>query len=130
MRPIGFSTGALARGDFRKALTLLQARGIEVVELSALRLDELEPLITALPRLDLASFKFVSIHAPSRFGAELERRVVSLLNVEHARPYPVAVHPDVVFTPSIWRGFGRVADSLLRASGCRVLLRRRARETG
>ena len=32
--------------------------------------------------------------------------MVSLLNVEHARPYPVAVHPRyVVFTPSIWRSF-------------------------
>lgn len=106
MRPIGFSTGALARGDFRKALALLQTRGIEVVELSALRIEELEPLLTALPTLNLARFTFVSIHAPSRFSQELEHRVVQLLSVEQVRNYPVVVHPDVVFTPSIWRGLG------------------------
>ncbi len=106
MRPIGFSTGALARGDFRSALALLQTHGIEVVELSALRIDELEPLLTALPGLDLAGFKFVSIHAPSRFDKELEHRVVQLLSGASAARYPVVVHPDVVFTPSMWRGLG------------------------
>jgi hypothetical protein len=106
MRPIGFSTGALARGDFRAALAILQKRGIGVVELSALRIEELEPLITALPSLNLASFAFVSIHAPSRFNQEMEHGIVELLSVEQARGYPVVVHPDVVFTPSIWRRFG------------------------
>jgi hypothetical protein len=106
MRPIGFSTGALARGDFRTALALLQTRGVEVVELSALRIEELEPLLTALPGLNLASFKFVSIHAPSRFSQEMEHRIVELLSGEQACGYPVVVHPDVIFTPSIWRGFG------------------------
>jgi len=106
MRPIGFSTGALARGDFRKGLSLLQSRSIEVVELSALRMEELEPLLTALPGLNLSGFKFVSIHAPSSFGRELENRVVELLDSAPARRFPVVVHPDVIFTPSIWRRFG------------------------
>ncbi len=44
MRPIGFSTGALARADFRRALDMLLARNITVVELSALRLSELQAL--------------------------------------------------------------------------------------
>ena len=59
MRPIGFSTGALARGDFRRALASLQAHRIDIVELSALRMEELEPLIAALPGLDLERFTFV-----------------------------------------------------------------------
>ena len=49
MRPIGFSTGALARGDFRRGLALLRSYQIQVVGLSALRMEELEPLIDALP---------------------------------------------------------------------------------
>lgn len=106
MRPIGFSTGALARGDFRRALALLQARRIEVVELSALRLEELEPLVAALRDLDLTSFSFVSIHAPSRFGQQAEQRVLQLLTAEQAHGYPVVVHPDVVFTPALWCELG------------------------
>jgi hypothetical protein len=106
MRPIGFSTGALARGDFRRALALLQAHQIEIVELSALRMDELEPLIAALPSLDLGKFTFVSIHAPSRFDQESEHQVVEMISSREASKYPVVVHPDVVFTPSLWRQLG------------------------
>ena len=65
MRRIGFSTGALARGDFRSALDILQRHKIDVVELSALRVSELAPLVQAIPDLDLSEFTFVSIHAPS-----------------------------------------------------------------
>jgi hypothetical protein len=107
MRPIGFSTGALARGDFHRALALLHAHRIRIVELSALRMDELEPLIAALPSLDLESFAFVSIHAPSRFDQQLEHRVVELLSVGEASKCAVVVHPDVVFTPSLWRQLGQ-----------------------
>ena len=107
MRPIGFSTGALARGDFRRALALLQAHQVKIVELSALRMEELEPLLAALPTLDLESFTFISIHAPSRFDQRAERRVVEILGGWEAGNYPVVVHPDFVFTPSLWRQLGR-----------------------
>ena len=45
MRLIGFSTGALARNDFRRALQMLAERRVRAVELSALRQDELMPLV-------------------------------------------------------------------------------------
>jgi hypothetical protein len=106
MRPIGFSTGALARGDFRRALALLHAHRVGIVELSALRLEELEPLMAALPGLELERFAFVSIHAPSRFERHLEHRVVEMISTGEASKYPVVVHPDVVFTPSLWRQLG------------------------
>jgi hypothetical protein len=73
------------------------------VELSALRLEELEPLVSALPTLDLGSFDFVSIHAPSRFDQQLEGRVLDLLSRREINGYPVVVHPDVIFTPALWR---------------------------
>jgi hypothetical protein len=53
MRSIGFSTGALALGDFRRGLTLLAGRGVRAVELSALREAELPGLMAALDELDL-----------------------------------------------------------------------------
>jgi hypothetical protein len=103
MRPIGFSTGALALGDFRRALTMLREHRVEVVELSALRMEELEPLVSAIPDLDLEGFTFVSIHAPSRFDRELESGVLDVLCSKEVNPYPIVVHPDVIFTPALWR---------------------------
>lgn len=110
MRPIGFSTGAVARGDFRRALDKLRDHHIKVVELSALRIDELRPLVAAVADLDLRSFSFVSIHAPSRFRPELERSVVDQLRLLAQRGYPVVVHPDVISTPAAWEVLG---DKLL-----------------
>ncbi|MGI0084760.1 MAG: hypothetical protein ACREBQ_06730, partial [Nitrososphaerales archaeon] len=66
MRPIGFSTGALAYGDFRRALDILQGKRIAAIELSALRETELAPLIGALDSLDLSAFTYISVHAPSK----------------------------------------------------------------
>lgn len=106
MRPIGFSTGAVARGDFQVALDQLRGHHVEAVELSALRIDELDPLASAISQLDLTSFSFVSIHAPSRFGPELEQSVVGRLASLVEWGYPIVVHPDVLFTPSVWSGLG------------------------
>lgn len=102
MRPIGFSTGAIAKGDFRSALTCLRMYGITIVELSALRFNELEPLVQALDNLDLTRFKFVSFHAPSRFSPNDEDFVVDRLKSVVARGIPVVVHPDVISKPAKW----------------------------
>ena len=104
MRPIGFSTGAIARSDFRRALRQLMAHNLFVVELSALRLEELEPLVTALPTLDLASFTFISVHAPSHFAREQEWSVIRTLS-EIPPSLPIIVHPDILFTPQRWEHF-------------------------
>ena len=57
MRPIGFSTGALALSDFRLALKELQGQPIDSIELSALRYRELRPLLSALGTLTLTAYK-------------------------------------------------------------------------
>jgi len=49
MLTIGFSTGALARGDFVQGLRLLEDKHVEAVELSALRYTELPDILTKLP---------------------------------------------------------------------------------
>jgi hypothetical protein len=110
MRPIGFSTGALARGDFQRALDLLDAFGIRIAELSALRIDELEPLYTALPTLGLDRFEFLSIHAPSRFTEEREIWVLERLAEMARAGFPIVVHPDTIYTPAVWT---QVGDKLL-----------------
>jgi hypothetical protein len=96
----------LAKGDFRRALFSLREHQIDVVELSALRIGELAPLLSAWPDLDLQEFQFVSIHAPSRFEPEMEERVVSGLAPLIEQGYPVVAHPDVLFTPALWSRFG------------------------
>lgn len=110
MRRFGFSTGALARGNFKAALRALREHQVPVAELSALRVEELSPLLDALPDLDLDRFSFVSIHAPSRFNEELEQWVVTQLNSFVERSYPVVVHPDVIVQPDRW---SRLGDMLL-----------------
>ena len=105
MRRIGFSTGAISRGDFRRALGELVRHELDVVELSALRVDELEPLVAALPTLDLSSFSFVSVHAPSRFAQSDESAIVASLSKISAL-VPIVVHPDVLFSPDLWIQFG------------------------
>ena len=106
MRPIGFSTGALARGDFRRALHVLDALKIRIVEVSALRISELEPLYAAFATLDLGRFDFASIHAPSRFPKECEDWVLERLAAIGRSGFPVVVHPDTIYTPGIWRRLG------------------------
>ena len=53
MGHIGFSTGALALGDWRKALAMLNKSSATAIELSALREQELEPLIKSLSEIEL-----------------------------------------------------------------------------
>lgn len=79
---------------------------VDVVELSALRIGELAPLISALPELELRNWQFVSIHAPSRFEPAAEEWVVSCLAPLAEMGIPVVVHPDVLFTPALWKRLG------------------------
>lgn len=106
MHHYGFSTGALAFGDFQRALTIIRAHKIPAVELSALRDHELPALMAALPTLDLSSFEYASVHAPSRFSKESEGRIAELLStcVEHS--LPIVLHPDAVHDPACWKDFG------------------------
>ena len=106
MRRIGFSTGALARGDFRGALQMLAGKNVTAVELSALRQAELLPLVQQLKDLDLTSFKYVAFHAPSSMEPSFEPIALELLAEVAARKWPIIVHPDAMHTPSEWNCLG------------------------
>jgi hypothetical protein len=107
-RRIGFSTGALALGDFRKGLDLVRQREIRTVELSALRDRELRPLLAALDELPLAGIDYISFHAPSRLEDLDEDTVCSLLRKLVPRGWPIIVHPDVMHDKTLWERFGSV----------------------
>jgi hypothetical protein len=106
MRPIGFSTGAVAKADYRRAITELLDSHVRVVELSALRRRELPLLVADFKHLQLGEFDFVSFHAPSRFEAAEERDIIDELDRIAAFGIPIIVHPDVIFTASAWKHFG------------------------
>lgn len=113
MRPAGFSTGAIAHGDFRGALRALAALGArgpapEVLELSALRLGELPALCEALAGaepLPLHGFRYVSLHAPSRYPEDAEAAIAAALSAL-APPLPVVLHPDAIHEPARWEALG------------------------
>ena len=102
MRPIGFSTGALAKGDFRKGVEL-QAGRTDAIELSALRESELDELIEALSGLDLNRFRYVSFHAPSRRVHLTERELVDKLKNAGEYVEAIIVHPDMIDDASQWK---------------------------
>src|SRR6267142_4181686 len=106
MRTIGFSTGALALGHFRDALGMLAPHAVGAVELSALRDNELGPLMAALPSLDLHRFRYVSVHVPSKLANTTEQELVAALAPCVAQQIPVVLHPDVIRDVSLWRPFG------------------------
>jgi endonuclease IV len=108
MRKVGFSTGALAYADFRRGLQLLRETGAQAVELSVLRVAELDPLVEALGALDLDQFSFISVHAPSAVDAQHERQVVEKLQGVAQRGWPIVVHPDSIHDDSLWRPFGKL----------------------
>jgi hypothetical protein len=108
LRTFGFSTGAIALGDFARGLAMAgSVAGADeaAVELSALRESELLPLLDALPTLDLSPFRHVSIHAPSQFSDDAEHELADAL-LHRSGGLTVVLHPDSISDFACWRPFG------------------------
>ncbi len=109
MRDIGFSTGALAYGDFRRALHILEGHSCPAIELSALRESELQGLMEALDELSIDEYMYVSVHAPSRRKEMSEKEIAELLLPCIDRAWPIILHPDAIQDHGCWRQFGELA---------------------
>ncbi len=103
---IGFSTGALALADWERGLLQCRELGLSAVELSALRLSEFQPLVQVACGLDFADFEYVSVHVPSRYRPEDERKVLLTAESAAARGWPLILHPDTIVDWGGWREFG------------------------
>ena len=105
---IGFSTGSLDHKDVRRGLRMATHERAKAIELSALREDELDPLIAMLDLLsdDLRSFEHISFHAPSKLRRLSEREFVDKLKPVADRGWAIIVHPDVINDVSLWRKLG------------------------
>src|SRR5437867_2447621 len=106
MRAIGFSTGALAKGDFLMGIRLQNANAaLRAVELSALRDHELPALAAAAGQLDLTHFSYVSVHGPSKLSALSEREALAYLR-ELPTHWPIIAHPELIPTSALWKSLG------------------------
>lgn len=105
-RIIGFSTGALAKGDFHRGIRLAERESLDAIELSALRVQELEGAITSLPLIAPERFVYRSFHAPSDFGDMNDEQAVEMLSPVADSGYKIVLHPDAIrdFTP--WKKLG------------------------
>jgi hypothetical protein len=108
MRPVGFSTGAVALSNVRLAVSLLNNEPVQAIEISAIRIQELEPTLQALSDLDLGRFSYISIHAPSRFDRMSEAHVFQALYEHRSRGWAIVVHPDTLHDLSLWRRLGEL----------------------
>jgi len=107
LKIFGFSTGALAKGDVGRALSIAEEYQTQAVEYSALRLNELEPLANFLMQNGTGDYRHVSFHAPSRFERHEERAVVDVIrNLLVKFSMSIVVHPDVIYDYALWRPFG------------------------
>jgi len=101
MRLIGFSTGALTKDDFRAALGIMARKRVHAIELSALRQNELLPLLEELDRLELHRFEYITFHAPSVMDTEFESVAIEALNRVALRQWPIILQPDAMHVPAI-----------------------------
>src|SRR5947208_11285789 len=90
-KKIGFSTGALEKGNYRKALRWLRNHHVHNVELSALRIEELQPLVEEIESLPIDNFSYISFHAPSAFPEQAEEYVIELLGRVFKRGWNIIV---------------------------------------
>ncbi|MDR3681375.1 MAG: hypothetical protein P4L41_15520 [Flavipsychrobacter sp.] len=103
---IGFSTGSISKGDFKKAIEILRYSTANVIELSALRENELENLINSLDDLNLRQFDYVSFHAPSKLYKHSEEWLIEKLQKVIKREINIIVHPDIIVEIKKWRSLG------------------------
>jgi hypothetical protein len=106
MRPTGFSTGALTKGDFQTALSWLENTDSDAIELSALREEELPSLVAQLKRMNLRRFQYKSIHAPKSFERMSERAAVQMLVPFAKEGFRIILHPDAIKDVEAWKELG------------------------
>jgi len=85
---------------------MLQNKSVQIIEISALRQNELQPIVDMLDVLDLKKFEYKSFHAPSSMEADFEPIALNLLARVAVRGWPIIVHPDAMHNVSEWSRFG------------------------
>lgn len=105
----GFSTGSLAFDDVVGGLRIARNGHTKAIELSALREEELEPLLGSLSVLEseLSQFTYIAVHAPSRYRNFTENQLIARLKGIADRGWAIIVHPDILQDVASWKVLGR-----------------------
>lgn len=106
MRRFGFSTGALAKGAVEVALERLKTAKCEAVELSALRISELDHVLSVIDSPDLHRFSYIAFHAPMDYARTAEEAVIEKLATVAKRGWTIVAHPDSIVDANLWRAIG------------------------
>jgi hypothetical protein len=85
---------------------MMEGVQMDAVELSSLRVGELDALVDFGLSSDLSQFRYVSVHAPGKFAADEEQVVADKLRRIAARGWPIVLHPDAIHEHAVWRSFG------------------------
>ena len=85
---------------------MLVGKNTSAVELSALRQEELRPLVEQIETVDLSLFEYVSFHAPSSMAREFEQEALLLLRRVAEMGWPIIVHPDAMYSAEEWACLG------------------------
>jgi hypothetical protein len=107
--PIGFSTGSLLPGDTRQSLRMVRDLGATAIELSALRAREIPELLQTVESNPWDGFRYVSVHAPSRYPGLSEAEIVRQLRPVIERGWSLTIHPDAIEDWHVWAGLGPLA---------------------
>lgn len=98
----GFSTGAIAKGNFFAAIEWLQSSTANAIELSALREEEVKHLVDSIDVLELEKFDYISFHAPSKLSCLTEEELIDILMPVVRKGWPIIIHPDIITNYDNW----------------------------
>ncbi|WP_298862918.1 hypothetical protein [uncultured Gimesia sp.] len=106
---IGFSTGSVALNDVRRGIDIATHTKTNAIELSALREQELVPLLRLIDKLqnELSIFEYIAFHAPSKREKLSEEAIVSKLKKVADLGWAIIVHPDAIENFELWKTLGR-----------------------
>ncbi|HAH49713.1 hypothetical protein [Gimesia sp.] len=106
---IGFSTGSIALDDVCRGIDIAIHDHTNAIELSALREQELDPLLNLIGKIRnrLSIFEYISFHAPSKREMFSEELLVSKLKKVADLNWAIIVHPDLIENFELWRTLGR-----------------------
>lgn len=100
---LGFSTGAVARGDVSGGIAVARRHATDLVELSCLHERELPSVEEVLAAGAAGGFARISVHGPAKGRALPESELVSRLD---GLGTDVVMHPDVLDELAPWRRLG------------------------
>jgi hypothetical protein len=95
------------RGEWKELVDEAASVSSLAVELSAMSEQELPGLLAYLEHAPLLPFRYISVHAPSKYRLASEDELVGDLAGLPRWIDAIVVHPDTIIEPDRWNALGR-----------------------